>query len=86
MAAGLPRFYANGLGLAGTATDVIMVLFHNGQPVCAINLAFPTAKGLVEDLTVALNDIEAALNQPIKTPRETAEGIQRLRQAAEKKP
>jgi hypothetical protein len=80
LASNAPRIYANGLGLAVTGSDVLMTLWHNGAAAAIINLAFPTAKSLVIDLGIVLQDIEAGVERMIPTPKEIQDGMARVQQ------
>lgn len=77
----VPRLYANGVGLAMSGGDVIIVLFTNGVPVSILNLPFITTRGLSDDLATILKDVEAAIGAHIPTPKELAEGMARVMQA-----
>lgn len=72
MRAPMPRIYANGFGIAQSASDLSVVLLHNNNPVAMVSMSFISAKSLLVDLGNALGDIESALKQPIPTIADVA--------------
>ena len=58
-----------------------MTLWHNGAPAAVINLAFPTAKSLVIDLGIVLQDVETGIERTIPTPKEIQDGLARAQQS-----
>jgi hypothetical protein len=80
LASGAPRIYANGLGLAITGSDILITLWSNGAAVAVVNLSFPTAKSLVVDLGIVLQEVEAGIKRAIPTPRDIQEGVARVQQ------
>ena len=79
MAGGAPRFYANAIAVAITPADVILTVICNGLPVCVLNLALPTAKGIGEDLLVAVKDYERTSGETVQSLGHIATEMQRSR-------
>lgn len=77
----VPRLYANGVGLGMSGGDAIIVLFANGTPVGILNMPFVTVRGMADDLTTMLKDLEAAMGSRIPGPKELAEGMARVNRA-----
>jgi hypothetical protein len=73
MRAPMPRIYANGFGMAQSASDVTVVMLHNNNPTAMVSMSFISAKSLFVDLGKTLEGIEAVLKQPIPTINEIAE-------------
>jgi hypothetical protein len=69
----VPRFYANGLAIANTASDLAVILSLNGAPNAIVNLSLITAKSLATELTKAVSDLENATKQRVQTINEMAE-------------
>lgn len=77
MRAAMPRLYANGFGLAQSASDISVVVLHNNVPTGMISMSYISAKSLLEDLGTALQGIEEALGQSIPTIGEVGEKLQK---------
>jgi pyruvate/oxaloacetate carboxyltransferase len=75
----VPRFYANGIAVASTASDIAIVFTMNGAPSSILNLSFGTAKSLTEELTRTLADLEKATGQEIKTINQVSEDLNKVR-------
>lgn len=75
----VPRFYANAVGVAITPADLVLTMMCNGTPVCVINLAIPTAKGVADDVAVALKDYERTSEQTLMAIGQIAAAMQRNR-------
>jgi hypothetical protein len=71
----MPRFYANSIVVAQSPVDVALVMFANGGPVGTVNIAYPTAKQLIDDLQKALALIEAAIGEKIRPIRSIDEAL-----------
>lgn len=71
----LPRLYANAFGIAASSTDVSLVLSSNGLPLAIIEIAWGSAKGLVDDLTTLIQAYEKHTKQKIKSPGELQPAI-----------
>lgn len=71
-----PKFYANSVGIAHSASDVSLVLFVNSHPVCSIQMSYISAKSLLVDLRQAVDLIESATGQTIKTISEISNDLQ----------
>ncbi len=72
---GTQRFYANGMGMAMTATDISVVLSVNSVPGIVIDLSFGMAKELAANLTNAVSAYEQATNSTVKTPSQMQEAM-----------
>jgi hypothetical protein len=79
MTGGAPRLYANACGVAITPADVVITLLCNGAPVCVLNLALPTAKGLADDLAIAVTDYERTAEMSVRPLGQVAVSMQRVR-------
>jgi hypothetical protein len=75
---GLPQFYANGFGIAQTATDVSLVLLTNGNPTGVLSISYTTAKTLLSDLDRALKNFERATNSSLKTAAELEPALEQM--------
>ena len=69
MRAPIPKFYANGLGVASTVSDVSVVFLQNGAPIASV-AALPVVKSLIEDLTKSLQGIERRTGEKVQGVRE----------------
>lgn len=54
----VPRIYANGFMITQTATDMTLVLLHNGSPAATLSLSYISAKSLLVDLGQSIKSIE----------------------------
>ena len=79
MRAPMPRIYANGFGMAQSASDITVVMLHNNNPTAMVSMSFISAKSLLVDLEKALEGIETALKQKIPTISEIAEEMTKVR-------
>jgi len=61
------KFYFNGFTVATSATDVVIVLLQNGQPVALLNTPHVTAKTFVVKLGDLLKKFEENSGQRIPT-------------------
>jgi hypothetical protein len=50
----VPRFYANHLGIAQTATDVSVVFVSNNSPVATVSLSYETITLVIDEMQRAL--------------------------------
>jgi hypothetical protein len=78
---GTPRFYANSVAVAQTASDIPLVLMANGSAVAVVNVSYITAKSLLADLQQTLTSFERATKSKIKTINEIAAEIEQSIQA-----
>ena len=72
----VPRFYANGVALAGSASDVKIILLDAGSPVATVTLALPTARSLATDLMTALSRFEQMTGSQVAGIKELTEKLQ----------
>lgn len=63
----VPKLYANGFGLAQTASDLSVVLMLHGQPTAVLTMSYVTAKSLVTDVSSVLASYEASTKQQLRT-------------------
>lgn len=75
---GLPQLYANGFGIAQTASDVSVVLITNGNPTGVLSMSYITAKSLLADLGRAVSTFETAVKSPVKTSAEIDVDLKKL--------
>jgi hypothetical protein len=73
----VPRIYANGFGVAQSASDISVVLLHNNFPAGMLSMSFISAKSLVNDLQKTIEGIEATLKQSIPTINEVTEQFEK---------
>jgi hypothetical protein len=62
----VPRFYANSIAIGQSPVDVALVMFANGGAIGTVNIAYPTAKQLIDDLQKAITFIETATGEKIR--------------------
>jgi hypothetical protein len=74
----VPRLYANGVGVAQSASDVSIVLISNLSAVGVVSMSYITAKTLVTDLNRAILNFEKVLNQKVKSIEEITPELQKL--------
>jgi hypothetical protein len=74
----MPRLYANGFGIAQSASDISVIVLHNNAPTGMVSMSYISAKSLLEDLAKALQEIEKALEQTIPTINEVGERMEKL--------
>lgn len=72
----IQKFYANGLGLATTASDLSVIFLDQNAPVAIVTLAFPTAKTLSNELGKALADLEQKTGEKIRDVTELMKILQ----------
>jgi hypothetical protein len=75
----VPRFYMNACGVGITPADMVLTLICNGIPVCIVNLAYPTAKAIAEDIAQAISDYEKTSEQKVTAIGPIAGTMQRVR-------
>jgi hypothetical protein len=63
----VPKLYANGFGLAQTASDLSVILMLHGQPTAVLTMSYVTAKSLVADVSSVLAGYEASTKQQLRT-------------------
>jgi hypothetical protein len=62
----VPRIFANGLAVQGTATDITLVFLDNGRPAGNLTVAYPVAKAIAVELTKVLTLFETKTGEKIK--------------------
>lgn len=65
-----------------TPADIVLTVICNGSPVCVLNLALPTAKGVGEDLFKAVRDYERMSEQTIQAIGTVAATMQRAHEGS----
>ena len=73
-----PRLYANGLGIAQTASDLSIILMSNLQAVGVVSMSYITAKTLSNELVRAISAFETAMQQKVKSIEEITPEIQKI--------
>jgi hypothetical protein len=63
----VPKFYANGVGIAQTASDISLVLLMHNQPIGVVTMSYVTMKSIWSDLSPVLEAFEKATGQKIQT-------------------
>jgi hypothetical protein len=61
-----PKYYANGIGLAATGTDITIIFLDGAVPAVAVTLAYATAKSLVHDLGEGIKSYEEKTGEKVK--------------------
>jgi hypothetical protein len=62
----VPRIFANGIGINGTATDITVLFLDGEAPAGTVTLAYPVAKTLVNEMTKVLAHFERKTGEKIK--------------------
>ena len=60
-----PQFYANGIVVGLTLTDVFLNANVNGRPNCQLILPLSAAKSLMDNLKMAIDDYERKSNTTV---------------------
>ncbi|MCC0000119.1 MAG: hypothetical protein H6870_14300 [Methylobacteriaceae bacterium] len=60
-----PRFYANGIGMAITASDMKVIFLDNGAPMAFVSMSYNTAKSLALDLQSNIKKYEEKTGQKV---------------------
>ena|ERR1700730_8346568 len=74
----VPKYYANGITMMVTPSDICLVLLNNGVPSATLTLSYPTAKQFSGDLQKLINDVERVTGQQIKPSSEMQLDINRI--------
>src|SRR5579859_1781582 len=69
------KFYFNGIAVATTPADVVIILLQNGQPIVTLNSSHGVAKTLAENLGTAIENIEKQIGQEIFSAEKMASFI-----------
>ena len=59
------KLYANGFIVARTASDIVVVLLHNGIHIGVLNLSYISARTLSEELANGVVHFEKAMEQNV---------------------
>jgi len=64
------RIYTNGFVVAQTASDISVIMLMNGMPAAITSMSFISAKSLMDNLRVTIEEMEKLLAQQIPTIEE----------------
>ena len=62
----IPKFYANGMAITATPTDMTLIFLDNMAPGVAITIAYATAKSLVHDVELAIRNFEEKTGEKVR--------------------
>ncbi|MBJ3763389.1 hypothetical protein ILP92_11595 [Maribius pontilimi] len=74
------QVYTNGFNLAGSLSDMNLLLMVDGVPHTQIHMSFTTAKTLMVEITAALTQIEQLTGNrimPMETLRDAYDGTKK---------
>lgn len=71
----IPTIYANGFGIATSASDLSVVLMLNNNPVALLSLSLISAKTLSADLARAVEAFQKATKLEVKTIQEITQEL-----------
>jgi hypothetical protein len=74
----IPHFYANGFGLAQTATDITLILLSNTAPIGTLTMTYGLLKQAVDELSKAVSNFEKASGHEITPIGKVNEELQKL--------
>lgn len=72
----IQTFYANGMKVGLSLTDVVITFSLNGQPIQIMNLSYSTAKTLAENLNIVLNDLEQRTKTKVLSMKDVNDVLQ----------
>ena len=72
-----PRLYTNSIAFAQTASDISLILLHNGATIGVLSMSHITAKSLATDLSKTMADFEKATGETIKQINEIVSLLQK---------
>jgi hypothetical protein len=61
----IPHFYANGIGMGQTATDITIIFLNNNAPTHTVAMSYGLAKFIVGELSKGLKNYETATRRKI---------------------
>ncbi len=80
-----PRFYANVVNIAQSASDVSLILMSNFVAVGVVSMSYITAKTLRKELDRAIGQFEKAVNQEVPTIEEIDKKLQKVMEGTDAK-